>query len=506
MFVGRHSSPLTLLLLAVLHIIDATHPQPEAFIVESVPQNMESLAPVPNVYPTADTLIKVVQNTSKTLDLTAMYWDLDPPVLPRCELHQKNCNDDAGFTKAQLDGMGAMSGRNLFKAIKEALDRGVHIRSINAGGFEKGSNPESDWLKSKYPDRYQTRDINMEDWYKGGVMHQKVWVSDAVRGYVGSANQDWKSFTQVKEIGFGFWDSPEIGLTVQQHFDVWWEFTGLNHTGMSRNVFDPDFHLERVVPCWSEIVPDGQGCQNPLKNAKLPSQANVKSPKPHPLNGYPGTFYMSCAPPETCVEQRTPDEKALVDTILSAKKWISISVMDFVPASLYSDIPIYWDALLRAVMVALNTVPGIQIRLLVSIWGHSPGLMLPYLESLVSLAEACQSDPFVPCQGNLEVKLFECPGFNSTIKPDRTFPGHSRVNHGKYIVTDQRANIGTSNMVWSYFYNTAGTSFNFNHTHLVDTLQQVFMRDWNSEYSGAFLDTKNKRMENKIHNVSHIRI
>jgi phospholipase D3/4 len=85
--------------------------------------------------------------------------------------------------------------------------------------------------------------------------------------------------------------------------------------------------------------------------------------------------------------------------------------------------------------------------------------------------------------GQLEIKQFIVPGWNSTGGPHRQFPGHTRVNHTKYIVTDRRINIGTSNMTWDYFSSTAGSSFNTDHPSLVRTLQAVFDRDWASSYA-----------------------
>jgi phospholipase D3/4 len=57
------------------------------------------------------------------------------------------------------------------------------------------------------------------------------------------------------------------------------------------------------------------------------------------------------------------------------------------------------------------------------------------------------------------------------------------VNHAKYVVTDRRINVGTSNMTWDYFNGTAGTSLNATHPTLVRELQARFDRDWASDHS-----------------------
>lgn len=67
-----------------------------------------------------------------------------------------------------------------------------------------------------------------------------------------------------------------------------------------------------------------------------------------------------------------------------------------------------------------------------------------------------------------------------------------RVNHNKYMVTDQVAYIGTSNWSGDYFINTAGIGFVSqdtlhdraeNSTTLRTQLASVFERDWNSKYA-----------------------
>lgn len=68
-------------------------------------------------------------------------------------------------------------------------------------------------------------------------------------------------------------------------------------------------------------------------------------------------------------------------------------------------------------------------------------------------------------------------------KTGNIFPDFTRVNHGKYAVSDVRAHIGTSNLVWDYFYTTAGMSFGAYNPAIVSQLQEIFDADWNSPYA-----------------------
>lgn len=75
----------------------------------------------------------------------------------------------------------------------------------------------------------------------------------------------------------------------------------------------------------------------------------------------------------------------------------------------------------------------------------------------------------------------------------------ARVNHNKYMVTDNTAYIGTSNWSGDYFINTAGIGLIFHDpnvfnndpefydemfsTNVRNELQAVFERDWNSNFT-----------------------
>jgi len=176
---------------------------------------------------------------------------------------------------------------------------------------------------------------------------------------------------------------------------------------------------------------------------------------------------------------------------------VCVSVMDFAPVGLYGrqsagaplgdkdvlpdNTPVWWSSLFDSLLSAVLT-RKVYVRLLVSKWAHTSGLIEPFLRALQQAADGGRADTYMTA-GQLEIKQFIVPGWDSTGGDYRKYPGHTRVNHTKYIVTDRRINIGTSNMTWDYFASTAGSSFNANHSTLVRALQSVFDRDWASSYA-----------------------
>jgi phospholipase D3/4 len=219
------------------------------------------------------------------------------------------------------------------------------------------------------------------------------------------------------------------------------------------------------------------------------------------FNDEPGMFVLSGAPKELCIGPRTFDEDMLVNTILDAEKSVCISVMDFAPVSLYRGqwnsethkymvgdkiaSPVWWPALIDALLHSVCT-KQVHGRLLISEWAHTSEFVGAYLDALAAMAQAAFAKHSMTA-GKLEIRRFRVPGWRSTgaWTDDATprYPGHTRVNHTKYIVTDKRINIGTSNMTWDYFNGTAGASFNATHPSLVSKLQEIFDRDWVSDYA-----------------------
>jgi phospholipase D3/4 len=464
---------------------DPTPRNPRASLVESIPVGLDNLRCTPGVQYTEDVLVRLTQAAESTIDLTAMYWALLP---------DPKGVDEQGFTDQQFQQMGADSGRALYEALSDAARRGVSIRILQSPGFS-GQKQESDTLRDQFPERISIHEVDMGKWYGGGIMHQKIWIFDSIHLYLGSANMDWKSLTQVKEMGVAVEDCPELAADANKYFESWWTFSAL--TPVNEEAFDPGVRIDRRVPPWSNLITTPNRPKSPFDGEKYATQYGSRNPLSLCLNGENCGVFLSGCPQEVLGKGRTWDGEGLVHTIDDAQKSVCISVMDFAPAGLYSrpsagppvgdegvipsDTPVWWPLLTNALLSAVLT-RKLYVRLIVSKWAHTSALIEPMLRALQSAADAGRADPYMSA-GQLEIKLLMVPGWNSTSGSNRKFPGHTRVNHTKYIVTDRRINIGTSNMTWDYFASTAGSSFNTDHPSLVHTLQAVFDRDWASSYA-----------------------
>ncbi|MDX1665450.1 MAG: PLD-like domain-containing protein, partial [Candidatus Promineifilaceae bacterium] len=252
----------------------------------------------------------------------------------------------------------------------------------------------------------------------------------------------------------------------------------------------------RPVPGWSSLLAREGVAQtpSPFADPALAARSSLDDPLPVSWNGAAGHAFLTASPPELCPAGRTFDLDALLYTAATARERLSISVMHFTPLEWPRHAPrsaaIWWhrlqDALLRAYL------RGVQVRLLVSRWPHSHPSMLALTSALQQTARAigaaeressASSDKREMQQGSLQVRAFTMPGWDETTGPERRYPGHSRVNHAKYMVSERRVNVGTSNMGWHDFYLNAGISLNSDHPGLVHDLQALFDRDWRSAYA-----------------------
>ncbi|KAG6966265.1 hypothetical protein JG687_00004954 [Phytophthora cactorum] len=319
-----------------------------------------------------------------------------------------------------------------------------------------------------------------------------------------SANMDWKSLAQVMEVGVvmeNLSPTSEVIQDMKRLFETWWMFASPELLpAKTDSYFSERFQHELQVPKWSLYLPGDTRSEDPFVKAGLSALANISCQLQTPFSTFSdendterdaetAEMFVAAAPLEaTAAHSRAFDEDALVYTIRSAKSFVSLSVMDFVPFSMYTPGPLHWPALTDALLAGVYSKPGLQVRLLISQWQHTSPQMLEALATLKNQADLCQHT-HARCSGRLEIKIFRVPGWQNTTSSAGTkasWPSYTRVNHAKYIVTDTRANVGTSNMEWGYFYTTAGASVNTNHESTRKALENIFERNWNSSYAKRF--------------------
>ncbi|XP_025104714.1 phospholipase D3-like isoform X2 [Pomacea canaliculata] len=390
-------------------------------IVESIPQNL-TYKPDEYIHPSTYSGLKALLELAKeSVHIASYYWTLR--------------GKDVDFYDETAD-----EGEDIFNTL---MDLGMS-KKISIKIVQNEENNDTALLAEKAFAEVQT--LNVTRLLNSGILHTKFWVIDGQHFYIGSANLDWRSLTQVKELGVLVWNCSCLAKDVEKLFDVYWYLS------------KPD---SSIPPVWPP---------------NYATSINMSNPAVVSLNNTKARIYISSSPPQFCAPGRTKDLEAITHVIEQAELFINIAVMDYLPVRLYSD-PGYWSTIDDALRQAASSSRfNITVRLLASKWNHTMHDMYAYLCSLAVLRSALR----------ISVKLFEVPVYSE----DQEKIPYSRVNHNKYMVTDKHAYIGTSNWVGDYFITTAGVAvvvdqpqYNTTRGNLRKQLEDVFMRDWHSPYS-----------------------
>ncbi|KAJ8394067.1 hypothetical protein AAFF_G00054110 [Aldrovandia affinis] len=401
-------------------------------LVESLPEGLRFRDGSPILPSISNAWVQLLSQANSTVRIAAFYFTL------------------------RASDRSALQGEQVFDQLMKLQTRGVKLQiAVNGPQSDPQDTIE---LNATVPFaltcapfssfRCRVREVNLQS-VTGGIVHTKLWVVDDKHVYLGSANMDWRSLTQVKEVGVSVGNCSCLARDVARVFEVYW-YMGSPEGGFLR-------------PYW------------PARYSALSSSAH---PRRLNLNGVPAHVYLSSAPPQLSGHGRTGDLSAILSVISDAQQFIFISVMDYLPFSRFTKTPRFWPAIDSALRAAA-CARGVEVNLLVSCWQHSPGSMFIFLESLLALNRH-------PLSCKIQVKVFEV---SSTAEQEKI--PFARVNHAKYMVTDRVAYIGTSNWSENYFTQTAGVGLVVNQTGfevakgkktVQSQLQEVFQRDWESEH------------------------
>jgi phospholipase D3/4 len=90
-------------------------------------------------------------------------------------------------------------GEIIFQALlKAGTDRKIAIKIAQNAPTQDNPNVDTEVLVKRKA--AQVRSLNFAKLLGGGVLHTKFWIVDRKHVYLGSANMDWRSLTQVKII------------------------------------------------------------------------------------------------------------------------------------------------------------------------------------------------------------------------------------------------------------------------------------------------------------------
>lgn len=410
-------------------------------LVESIPENLTYSNGTPSHPSTFTGISQLLDLAQETIEIASYYWTLRSSDLP------------------SPDG-SSWQGEALFNSLMKAgKEKGIKIRIVQS---QPDNPPVADTVDLANEAGAKVRTLNLTRLQGYGILHTKLWLIDRKHFYVGSANLDWRSFTQVKELGAVIRQCSCMAEDIGKIFDAYWYLA---------------VPASKIPPVWP-----------PSYN----TQYNNNTPMAVTFNGTNFQSFMSSSPPGLCPSGRSHDGKTIVEIIDEAEQFVYIAVMDYFPTTQFTKPRIFWpdidDALRRA---AFNR--KVEVKLLASYWNHTWDDMLMFLWSLDALRKYYHSDSYGYM--SVEVKMFIVPAYTEVQK---NIP-FSRVNHNKYMVTDKKAYIGTSNWSADYFKYTAGIGLVVGQPQspaangTVDIRQQlehVFLRDWYSEHA-FFLDQLN---------------
>ncbi|OWF53408.1 phospholipase D3-like isoform X2 [Mizuhopecten yessoensis] len=404
-------------------------------LVESIPENLTYPAGSPSHPSTYSALIDLMEMATSQIEIASFYWTLSGSDI---EYH-----DNSSWQGESVLSTLMAAGRFRKLKIKIAQNKPDNGYYNNTRDLARYAGAE-------------VRTLDFKSLMGNGILHTKMWLIDRKHFYVGSANLDWRSFTQVKEMGAVIRNCPCMARDMGKLFDVYWDLG--------------------------------------LPGAKVPSQwptsynTDINNNNTMEINfnstNVAATTYISSSPPPFCPAGRTVDVDAIVDIIQKAEEFVYVAVMDYFPTTQFTKPRVYWpvidDAFRRA---AFNR--RVKVHLLISYWQHTWEDMKIYLSSLNDLW--FKSYPEL----DITVKIFEVPAFTDSQKK---IP-YGRVNHNKYMVTDKTAYIGTSNWSADYFIDTGGIGLVINQQRtpalskegdVRQQLEDVFLRDWNSKYAWDF--------------------
>uniref|UniRef100_A0A8C3KU17 5'-3' exonuclease PLD3 n=1 Tax=Calidris pygmaea TaxID=425635 RepID=A0A8C3KU17_9CHAR len=351
-FGGRvfpHNQPHTLrpcppLILCPPSQLDPLEEDPvgQIVLVETIPEGMTFGEGSPSNPSTFFTWMNLLATVNRSLDIASFYWTMT--------------NEDTGTHQPSAAQVGSRSPE--FPAVGW---EGNPLEMVSSRAGPTGRCLRGVWEVSRDEDPttslgslFQGAAVRTVDLPQltGGVLHTKLWLVDGAHLYVGSANMDWRSLTQVKELGAAVYNCSCLAKDLGKIFEAYW---ALGIPGAS------------IPAPWP---------------ANYSTAFNMETPLELKLNDTDS----ASSPPALCPTGRTQDLGALLDVIDAAEDFVYVAVMSYLPTTEFSRPERFWPAIDDRLRKAAFE-RRVKVRLLAGCWRHSRATMFPFLKSLAAVAD-----------------------------------------------------------------------------------------------------------------------
>lgn len=118
----------------------------------------------------------LLQLATKSINIGSFYWTLRGPDV--------------------INHTSAWQGEEIFQNLMDAgVKRNIKIKIAQSAPSHTSPNIDTQILAKQ--NAAEVRSVDFPRLLGGGVLHTKLWIVDGKHMYVGSANMDWRSLTQV---------------------------------------------------------------------------------------------------------------------------------------------------------------------------------------------------------------------------------------------------------------------------------------------------------------------
>jgi len=310
-------------------------------------------------------------------------------------------------------------------AIRAAAARGVKVRFIVEKAMMKETSNTLPGLAAEK--NISARVIEFRK-IAGGIQHAKFFVVDGREVFVGSQNFDWRSLSQVHELG-----ARVKSERAARDFGL---------------IFEGDWAMA-----------DGAGLKTAFP-VKRGSPLNSNNPEPAQVRGSSVSYRLAFSPAGFIPAGFNVEIDEMLKLINNAKKSIHAQVMT------YSLFPHgkkdRWEGLNRAFRAAGKR--GVKVELIFADWSMGG-------KSDNDIKDLSKAE-------NVSVKISSLPRHSGGPIP------FARVEHCKYLVFDsEKAMLSTSNWTPDYFTDTRGAALIVEGAAGAAVLEDIFNRSWNGPYA-----------------------